>query len=423
MDFFIMNLVELQYRGDRLDIESLIRDYQVGDYLKAHAENRRTHQDSMRDQLLSQGIQLNSDITPRAFCLVGEVFERLSIEAEVEIFCIQDAGINAFAFLEGDSQIIGITSAALEILTDAEIRFIIGHELGHFIFQHNTLMGLINSDKDTPRVTVLPYLGERLFLNWRKKSELSADRIGYLAAGDFKCSGSALLKTGFGLSEKNLNLDLESLMRQIDIIRDSAALARASFGSHPLLPLRLQALKLFSDAYEAKGFEGIESCEDAIDAVMSVFRRYPSKPIHVAVMQAIACAGTEIIASENSVLDEEIRTLVTTLHEYFTDDPEKEILLDAKERGGVLDEAIRKIIAEEEEGHKVFVLSRLADVAIADGKLLEEEAGGILQLAERMGVTSRSAYSILFAAAQANGFKVDVQMNKMVARIRHALLN
>ena len=89
-------------------------------------------------------------------------------------------------------------------------------------------------------MTVLPALGESLFLRWRKKAEISADRVAVLASRDFKATATALMRVTFGLSERNLNLDIEALISQVDEIRGRPELIEETFASHPLLPIRLQ---------------------------------------------------------------------------------------------------------------------------------------------------------------------------------------
>ena len=60
-----------------------------------------------------------------------------------EIICLPDQRIKAFT-LEDQKEtktfsIIGVTSAVLERLEDNEIKAILGHEIGHFLFEHNSI--------------------------------------------------------------------------------------------------------------------------------------------------------------------------------------------------------------------------------------------------------------------------------------------
>jgi uncharacterized tellurite resistance protein B-like protein len=414
----------VQYGGDIQDTTELIEKYNVEGFIAARRENEREQGGSLRGRLLRDHVLLTSSIAPRIYSIVHDVQQRLGVTGEFEVFCLNDSNVNAFAHIdlsgESEQHVMGITSAALEHLEDDEIASLIGHEMGHFIFGHNEMLALLNRDKDNESVTVLPYLGECLFVRWRKKSEISADRLGLVAAGSFEASARALIKAGYGLSGRNLNLDVDALLKQIESVKDKPEAVEAAFRSHPLLPLRLQALRLFADMGQKR--DGMQVVDKEIDALFAWFKRYPRNPVHEAVMKTIALAGMNLVSAECDVDDEEIRTIIYLLHSYFTDEPEKEIVLDVAERDRLLMQMIERINEDGDTSDKQFVICRLADIALADGKLLNEEAGSILQVAEALGMTSREAYGIIVGAAQTVGFKVDYRMKELVKTVRMQLI-
>jgi len=75
--------------------------------------------------------------------------------------------------------------------------------------------------------------------------------VSVLASRDYRATATALLKATFGLSERNLNLDIEALVNQVDEIRGRPELMEEVFASHPLLPIRLKAVELFSRSAKA----------------------------------------------------------------------------------------------------------------------------------------------------------------------------
>jgi len=424
---------DIRYRGDAKDVEELMTTYRVADYLATFEENRRQIDQGVRERLLKEGIRLSERLSPRIYRVFADVAQALGLATQPEVFCLPSNDINAFTMLdvrkETTYSLVGVTAPALERLDDAELRSILGHELGHILFGNNRLAALISTDASNPSVTVLPALGESLYLRWRKKAEISADRVSVLASRDFRSTATSLLKATFGLSERNLNLDIEALVNQVDEIRGKPELMEEVFASHPLLPIRLKAVELFSRSAKARraGYPvegdaiGDEELENAVDELVKLTRRYPSEPLHVAIMRAVALGGAKLLAADRDVSDEEVKILVQILHKWFTDEPESEIVTDRDEIAARLPQALETVKKDGGLDDKGFILSRLADVALADGALMDAESGLILEIAHDLDVPVKLAYQIIVGAAQSIGFRTDVKLNRMAEKIRRSM--
>ena len=428
-----VNWEEVRYRGDARDVDELFKVYRVNDYLEASEENQRQRDRGIREKLIKEGIRLSERLSPRIYRVFDDLCQALEIKTRAEVFCLPLQEINAFAVVDvreaGTYSFIGVTAAALERLDDGELRSILGHELGHILFGNNRLDALISTDQVNPSITVLPALGESLFLRWRKKAEISADRVSLLASRDLRSTATSLLKATFGLSEKNLNLDIEALLSQVDEIKGHPELMAETFAAHPLLPIRLKALELFSRSEKAKrsGFpaEGPllkdEELENAVDELVSLTRRYPFKPLHQAMMRVVSLGGSLLLASDGDVSDEEVKILVQILHRWFTDEPEGEIVTDRQRIEEKLPGVIELVNKEGDAEDKAFILSRLAEVALADGALMDTESSVILHIAQQLQIPDKVAYRIMVGAAQAVGFRTDVKLNRMAEDIRRSL--
>ena len=428
-----VNWDEVRYRGDAQDVEELTNTYRVADYLDTVEENRRQMDRGIREKLIKHGIRLSDRISPRIYRLFGEICSRFGVEAQAEVFCLPSAEVNAFATIdireERTYSLIGVTSSALERLEDSELRFILGHELGHILFGNNRLDGLLSTNQQNPDITVLPAFGESLFLRWRKKAEISSDRAGLIAGGDFRTSATALLKATFGLSERNLNLDVEALVSQVDEIKGHPEMMAEAFASHPLLPIRLKALELFSRSDKARrsGMDVAEPpmtdavLEDAVDELVHLTRRYPYRPVERAMMRVLALGGAQLLGVDGEISDEEVKILIQILHRYFTDEPEAEIVTDPAVAKARLPEAVSVLNAEGDMTAKNFVLSRMTDIALADGALMDAESAVIFDLAHQLGLPDKVAYGIVIGAAQAVGFRSDVKLNRLSEEIRRNL--
>ena len=434
-----MDLHRIRYRGDKEDVELLFKDYNLEGIISTSEERQRLEESTFRNQLLKDGaFLLSQPISPRIFKIVTETKQKLDLEGEYEVFCLNSNSINAFAYVQPAKEknffLIGITSAALEELEDLEIQFILGHELGHFLFEHNRMNYLINPNPASQGVTLLPSMGESIFLRWRKKCEISTDRVGLIACGDFEAAARAMLKTAYGLTGKNLNLDVDSLLQQIDDLKDEPEALEVNYRSHPLMPLRLKVMQMFAESpiftqvvsgkADISGQE-LKALEDRTDQWVNWIKRYPRRPLELATMKLVTAAGIKLITTEAVIMDEEIKVVIQILHKYFTDEPGEvisELMQDPKNIDKIIDTSVKEISAKGDDRHKTFVISRLADIAIADGKLAKPEAGIIFDIAKDFGIQEKAAYSIVVGGMSSVGLNIDWKMNSLVREIKAQLL-
>ena len=88
----------------------------------------------------------------------------------------------------------------------------------------------------------------------------------------------------------------------------------------------------------------------------------------------------------------------------------------------IIDDAVKEMAEKGNDQQKAFVLSRLADVAIADGKLMKPEAGIIFDIAKELGFQEKTAYAIVVEAMNSVGLAIDYKMNTLVRGIKDQLL-
>lgn len=139
-----------------------------------------------------------------------------------ELYVTQTPVFNAGAY-GIDHPFIVIHSSALEILDEAELRVLLAHELGHVMSGH-ALYSTIAEIITLVSIGVLPMLAAIIvlpvklaFLEWYRKSELSADRAGLLGAQDLPSSMRLFLKMAGGGNTQNIrpgDLNLEPFLVQ-----------------------------------------------------------------------------------------------------------------------------------------------------------------------------------------------------------------
>ena len=142
-------------------------------------------------RLLFQGnaVRVGPAQFPRLWHLHTEVCTTFDWPEVPELYVSQTPFFNAGAY-GVDTPFIVIHSAALELLDDDELRVLLSHEMGHVMSGHalyRTIAAVlaIISLGALPMLASLVVLPVRLaFLEWSRKSELSADRAGLLGAQD-----------------------------------------------------------------------------------------------------------------------------------------------------------------------------------------------------------------------------------------------
>jgi Zn-dependent protease with chaperone function len=142
-------------------------------------------------RLLFQGnaVRVGPTQFPRLWTLHTEVTTTFDWPTVPELYVSQTPFFNAGAY-GVDAPFIVVHSAAIELLDEDELRVLLSHELGHLLSGH-ALYRTIAAILALVSLGVLPVLAELVvlplrlaFLEWSRKSELSADRAGLLGCQD-----------------------------------------------------------------------------------------------------------------------------------------------------------------------------------------------------------------------------------------------
>lgn len=142
--------------------------------------------------------------------------------AEPELYVRQ--GFHPNAFTAGvERPFIVLNSTLLDGMTDDEILYGIGHELGHIKCGHmlyRTIALILYQVFDAIGKATLGFGGlvtmgvAGAFFEWMRQSEFSCDRAGLLACQDPKVALAATMKLAAGTSRFNQELDLEAFLEQ-----------------------------------------------------------------------------------------------------------------------------------------------------------------------------------------------------------------
>ncbi|MEV5710453.1 M48 family metallopeptidase [Actinoallomurus sp. NPDC052274] len=210
-----------------------------------------------------------------------------------EVYVTQDPTPNAMT-IGVDTPFIVLNTGLIDLLDDEELRFVIGHEVGHVLSGHAVYrtMAMILTNLGA-RIAWLP-LGNiaiaaiLMGLNeWQRKSELSADRAGLLAGQDAEAAKRALMKLAGGarLSEMDHEAFLEQA-REYDAagdVRDGLLkFLNLLNRSHPYAVIRFAELdrwardgeyaRILAGDYERRADDGSASISEEIKNAAKAYR-------------------------------------------------------------------------------------------------------------------------------------------------------
>jgi Zn-dependent protease with chaperone function len=130
-----------------------------------------------------------------------------------ELYVVQDAQPGLMA-IGSNRPFIVVTTGMVDLLDPHELRFVIGHEVGHILSGHAVYRTMLLAlTKLATRVAWIPlgYVGLRAIVTaleeWYRKAELSCDRAGLLASQDQDAAKRALMKTAGGSRLAEMNPD------------------------------------------------------------------------------------------------------------------------------------------------------------------------------------------------------------------------
>ncbi len=167
---------------------------------------------AFRLTFLASAVRVSERQFPHIYELVRDGSYILDLDEVPEVYVSQNPLVNAMA-LGRDKPFIVITTGMVNLYDPEELRWVVGHELGHILSGHTVYRTmLVILLQLASRVAFLPIsLGLGAIIwgleEWFRKSELSCDRAGLLAGQDVDAARRALMKLAGGAQLSELNPD------------------------------------------------------------------------------------------------------------------------------------------------------------------------------------------------------------------------
>jgi len=265
---------DLRAQGDRELAQKLLLDRAVQRAREAAEEQAKKV--GARRHLLATALRLTEQMAPDITAIMESCRTILGLSSPLETYVYPDASFNAAAVRpERGRLFVMLSSSLLENFEPEELRFVVGHELGHHLFEHHSIpVGqMVNSEERLDPGTML-----RLFA-WKRYAEISCDRAGVVCAGDLEPAIHALFKVASGLGGARVKVRIDAVLEQLADLREEARrLARKDepvradwFSTHPFSPLRLRAAQLFAESEQmTTGGVAMAEVEEQVQDLMNV---------------------------------------------------------------------------------------------------------------------------------------------------------
>lgn len=220
-----------------------------------------------RSALLRQALRVSLDDSTGA-SPTNQPFFRLSRAARqcrtrlnpgpVEIFIVRGRERNAYTFGLSNPKSVVVYASLLEIMDEEELKFVIGHEMGHVALGHTWLNTLVGGLAGVPQPAGLAVILSFAFMWWNRACEYSADRAGLLACGNPGKAITALAKLVVG--DIHSQAEFQRAMVLIDAQDDNwGNLLGETLSTHPMIIKRIQALRKFSESSTYRKISMIKS--------------------------------------------------------------------------------------------------------------------------------------------------------------------
>lgn len=348
-----------------------------------------------RSSMEGHSLKVQPELLPDFYMLCQEVKNKLNFTEDVDFYITGDAMVNAFSLAaedEGEPHIVNVNSALFDLMTENELRFVIGHELGHLINKDTALSRLIQFV--FPQNSNIPI---SLFYKIRlheQLAELVADRYGFMATNDMDVCVTAFFKMASGLDLTKMNVSIDALIadnnRRLDYFLKDKGISRAS---HPVNPIRVQALNLFANA------KSEDELKNGMDELISILLKVGDSDLDEHLARFMASAGLIVASLDGEMHEDEYKSIIEALAgtkifpRQFLDE------IAASDVGDVFNKAVDGII-KINPGMRDGLLEYMIQIVMADKKIAPEEVKWLYDFGGSIGFSEIEVASAIAGAIQ-----------------------
>jgi Zn-dependent protease with chaperone function len=208
----------------------------------------RLWKDVARTELLGTAVKISDSQFPRVWEAAKKAAGMLNVRLPA-IFASPSSSIKVKVLGTEDSPHLIVNLELAEKLDDTELLSAIAHELAHIqnghILYATALHYLNTSAAFFVRWVVQPAI--MTLQAWSRRAEVTCDRASLIAVRDVDKTMQAMVKLELGL-DKGSAFNADEYLRALPEVKKSIGRYAELFRSHPYVPKRVQALRLFADS-------------------------------------------------------------------------------------------------------------------------------------------------------------------------------
>lgn len=372
-----------------------------GDVVRFVLKNAQggTDDDYWRSRMEGHCMKADKNLLGNFYTLCHEVQERLNFQEKVDYYVTGDSSINAFSIAAEDSEhphIVNVNSELFNLMSEDELKFVIGHELGHLINQDTALRRLIHFVYP-PESTQIPITLQYKIHLHDNLAELVADRYGYIACGNLEACVTAFFKMASGLDLEKMQVSIDDLLsdnsKHLDYFLKGGGM---SHYDHPVNPIRVQAINLFASARNQ-----IE-LDNGMEELIQILLKVGNNPLDEPMSVFVATAGIIAANVDGNVTKEEYEQIIRTLSgsNIFPKSFLESVL---KEDVDALFEKSVSTILSINPGLKPSLLEYMIGIILSDREIGEKEVNFVYGIGKSLGLSVKEI-SVLFAGMVQRSF-------------------
>lgn len=231
-----------------------------------------------KNELLGHTVRVTEKQFPRLHALNVQSAQTLGIPTPT-LYVGQNPHLNAGTFGTNDDSFILVNGSLIDHFTDAEILDVIGHECGHIQNSHVVYMTTLYMLTHVLNRYLwwFTYPATVALRAWSRRAEITCDRAGLLVVKDIGVSMKGLIKLALGSKKLYEELNIDEYLAQFEDGKKGIGRIAEIFASHPYVPKRVQALRVFSETALYRKAVGLteggltmEECDNRVHDIIKV---------------------------------------------------------------------------------------------------------------------------------------------------------